>query len=303
LPAEIAPIRPSALARTRREALDAASAILAAAGIDSARADAEWLLAGILCVGRAALHLEPALPAAAAARYRSAVDRRARREPLQRILGWEEFHGLRFHLTDAVLIPRPETEVLVDRACALLPTAVPGRPLTVVDVGSGSGCVAGALARRRPDVRVLALDVSLDAARVTRGNIAALGLGGRVRAAAADLLGPVRPGAVDLIVSNPPYLPTGSLASLPPEVRDHDPALALDGGPDGLAVIRRLIHESRSRLAPAAALVLETGGGPQAAAVAALLNEAGFRHVLVHNDLAGIPRFAAGHRRSGAGRD
>jgi release factor glutamine methyltransferase len=338
LPAEIAPLRSSALARTRREALGLASATLAGAGIDSARADAEWLLAGILGVGRAAVHLEPALPVAAAARYRSAVGRRARREPLQRILGWEEFAGLRFHLTDAVLIPRPETEVLADWACALLPPAAPGRRLTVVDVGTGSGCVAGALAWRRPDARVLALDVSLDAVEVTRDNIAALGLERRVHVAAADLLGPVRAGAVDLIVSNPPYLPTASLASLPPEVRDHDPALALDGGPDGLAVIRRLIFEARSRLAPAGTLVLETAGGPQAGAVAALLNEAGFRHVLVHNDLAGIQRFvagrespaavcdtraaereplaagrqaraaergptAAGHRRSGAGRD
>ena len=101
--------------------------------------------------------------------------RRAQREPLQRILGWEEFHGLRFRLTDAVLVPRPETEVLVDWACALLPPPAPGRRLTAVDVGTGSGCIAGALARRRPDVHVIALDVSIEAAAVARANVAALG--------------------------------------------------------------------------------------------------------------------------------
>lgn len=294
------PLPPALLALTRREALDVACQTLAAAGIDSARADAEWLLAGILGMGRAALHLDPALAAGAVVRYERAVCRRAQREPLQRILGWEEFHGLRFELTDAVLVPRPETEILVDWACALLPPAA-DRHLTAVDVGCGSGCVAGALAWRRPDLSLIAIDLSVDAVEVAGANMVTLGVHRRVQVVAGDLLAAVRPGVVDLIAANPPYLPTSSLASLPPEVRDHDPLLALDGGPDGLSVIRRLVGEARSRLAPAGTLVLETAGGAQAEAVAVLLNDAGFRQVLVHNDLAGVTRFVAARREPGTG--
>jgi release factor glutamine methyltransferase len=147
------------------------------------------------------------------------------------------------------------------------------------------------------------VDVSVEALEVTRANAAGLGFDGRVRVVAGDLLAAVRPGSVDLIIANPPYLPTGSLASLAPEVRDHDPILALDGGPDGLEVIRRLAREARSRLAPGGTLALETAGGRQAGAVADLLNEAGFRQVLVHNDLAGVERFVAGRELGEAGRD
>ena len=279
---------------TRRDALAAARETLAAAGIDSAQADAEWLLAGILGVGRATLHLDPGLTTGAVSHYERAVRRRAQREPLQRILGWEEFHGLRFCLTDAVLVPRPETEVLVDWTCALLPPPAPGRRVTAVDVGTGSGCIACALARRRHDIHVIAVEVSVEVVAVARANAVSLGVGRRVHVVTGDLLAAVRPGWADLIVSNPPYLPTGILPSLTPEVRDHEPALALDGGPDGLGVIRRLVREARSRLAPEGMLALETAGGLQIHAVTDLLNEAGFRQVLVHNDLAGVERFVAG---------
>ena len=283
----------AAAALTRRHAVAAATEALATAGVDSARADAEWLLAGLLQVGRAALYLDADISAVVAARYARMVDRRARREPLQRVLGWEEFHGLRFRLTGAVLVPRPETEILVDWALALLPPPAPGSRLTAVDVGSGSGCIACALARRRPDLEVIALDVSLEAAAVARANAARLALGARVGVVVADLLTAVRPGRADLIVANLPYLPSESLCFLAPEVADHDPRLALDGGPDGLDVIRRLVGESRERLAPGGVLVLETAGAAQARAVTALMNEAGFRRVLVHNDLTEIERFVA----------
>ena len=288
-------------APTRRVALDRAREILGRAGIDSATADAEWLLAGILDVGRGALHLDHHLPAGAAARYALAVRRRAQREPLQRILGWEEFDGLRFHIRDAVLIPRPETEVLVDWICDLLPRADPARHLVAVDVGTGSGCIAVALARRRPDAWVIALDVAPEAADAARVNAIALGAQRRVHLVVGDLLGAVRPGTADLIVSNPPYLSTGMISSLAPEVKDHEPWLALDGGPDGLRVIRRLVRQASSRLAPAGTLALETAGDAQACAVAGLLNEAGFRQVLVHNDLAGVKRFVAGSERPAGG--
>jgi release factor glutamine methyltransferase len=279
---------------TRRGALAAATEILTAAGIDSARADAEWLLAGSLGVGRAALHLDTGLPPAVAARYERAVRRRALREPLQRILGWEEFHGLRFRITDAVLVPRPETEMLVDWTLTLLPRPVPGRRLIAVDAGTGSGCIACILARRRDDVDAVALDTAFEAVALARANVADLGLRDRVRVVAGDLLTAIRRGHADLVISNPPYLPTGILASLEPEVAEHEPRVALDGGADGLDVIRRLVFDARPVLAQNGAFSLETAGWAQTQAAVRLMNEAGFRQVMVHNDLAGVERFVAG---------
>jgi release factor glutamine methyltransferase len=281
---------------TRREVVAAAAEILGTAGIESARQDAEWLLAGVLGVRRSGLYLEAdrILSPAAARAYALAVERRRGREPLQRILGWEEFHGLPLRLTPAVLVPRPETEVLAEWALALLPPPVAGRRPLVVDLGTGSGCIACALAGRRVDLRILALDASVEAARVAGANADALGFAGRVRAVAGDMLGALRAGTAEMVVSNPPYLPTRLIPALTPEVADHEPRQALDGGPDGLAVIRRLIGEARSRLVPGGVLALETAGGEQITAVAGLLNEAGFRGVVVHNDLAGITRFIAG---------
>jgi len=281
---------------TRRTALAAAGEVLTSAGIDSARADAEWLLASVLGIRRSVLYLEAddALSPSVARRYEGDVRRRAAREPLQRIIGWEEFYGLRIRITAAVLVPRPETEMLVDWALALLPPPASGRHATVVDVGTGSGCIACALAARRPDLRVTALDSSLAATAVARANVVDLALAPRVHVVAGDLLGAVRRGAADMIVSNPPYLPASLLATLTPEVVDHEPRHALDGGLDGLDVIRRVVVESVSRLAPDGLLVLETAGGGQTHAVVGLMNEAGFRNVLVHNDLAGIARFVAG---------
>src|SRR5882724_12996423 len=147
-------------ALTFREQLDAATTTLEAAGLSSARVDAEWLLAGLLGVGRVAVRLDLAetVPAPIAERYAHAVSRRARREPLQRILGWEEFRGVRVRLTDAVLVPRPETETLVEWALALLPRPSDRRLLTI-DIGTGSGCIACALAAERPDLDVVAVDV------------------------------------------------------------------------------------------------------------------------------------------------
>ncbi len=281
---------------TRRAALTAAGEVLTAAGIDSARADAEWLLAGVLGIRRSSLYLEADhdLSPGATRQYGRDVRRRAAREPLQRILGWEEFHGLRIRLAASVLVPRPETEVLVDWALELLPPPAPGRQLTVVDLGTGSGCIACVLALRRPDLRVTALDTSPAAVAVARANVVDLGLVPRVHIFAGDLLGAIRRGAADMIVSNPPYLPTRLLPTLAPEVARHEPRHALDGGLDGLDVIRRVVSEGKHGLASDGRLVLETAGRAQAGAVSALMNEAGFQDVLVHNDLAGIARFVAG---------
>lgn len=283
-------------AETFRDQLDAATSTLAAAGVESARVDAEWLLAGLLGVGRVEVRLGLArsVPAPLAERYADAVRRRARREPLQRILGWEEFRGLRVRLSDAVLVPRPETEALVECALALLPPPVDGRRLLAVDLGTGSGCIACALAAERPDLDVVAIDVAPAAAAVARANARALDLVPRVRVIAADLLDGVRDLGADLIVSNPPYLPTGLVPELPPEVRTHEPVGALDGGTDGLALIRRIAAGARRGLRPSGALVVETAGGDQAAAAAALLRAAGWVQVTVRADLAGVVRFVAG---------
>lgn len=276
--------------------LEAATAILAAAGIATARVEAEWLLAGVLGAGRfdARLAGERALPATLAAEFDAAVRRRARREPLQRILGWEGFRGLRIRLTDDVLVPRPETEMLVEWALELLPAPRPGvRPLAV-DLGAGSGCIGCALAAERPDLDVVATDVSPAAAAVARDNAAALGLGARVRVVVADLLAGVGAARADLVVSNPPYGPSAMLSRLEPEVSLHEPRVALDGGPDGLALIRRIAAAARGVLRPAGTLVLETLSGAQAAAVADLLRAASFGGVVTRADLAGVDRFVAG---------
>lgn len=280
---------------TFRDQLAAATTALEAAGVASPRVDAEWLLAGLLGVGRVAVRLDPAgaVPELLAERYGDAVRRRARREPLQRILGWEEFRGLRVRLTDAVLVPRPETEALVEWALALLP-ARGGRRLRAVDLGTGSGCIACALAAERPDLDVVAIDVSPAAAAVARENAIALGLAARIRVVAADLLDGVRDLGADLIVSNPPYLPTGLVPELPPEVRTHDPVVALDGGADGLTLIRRIAAIARRALRASGVLVVETAGGAQATAAAALLRTADFAQVAVRADLAGVDRFVAG---------
>jgi release factor glutamine methyltransferase len=277
-------------------ALTEAEATLAVAGVETPRADAEWLLAGILGVGRAALAMNARRPlvAVSAARYDDAVRRRARREPLQRILGWEEFRGLRFRLTPDVLIPRPETELFVELALGFLSAPVSGQRPRVIDVGTGSGCIACALAHERRDLTVTAVDVSDAAAAVARRNVDALGVG--VRVVVADLVTATAGASVDLLVANLPYLPDALIGTLAPEVAEHEPRLALAGGPDGLDIIRRVVPGARRVLRAGGAVVLETFGAAQAHAVAALLSAAGFVDVVTRDDLAGVTRFVAGRR-------
>jgi release factor glutamine methyltransferase len=275
--------------------LEVASARLAAASIDTPRVEAEWLLAGLLGARRGdlGLLLAQAPDVGLVARYEAAIERRWSREPLQRILGWEGFRGLRLGLSPDVLVPRPETEVLVDLALALLPIPRGGRHPVVVDVGTGSGCVACAIAAEHPDVQVIATDRVVGALLVARDNAVRLGLS-RIHFVAADLLTAAGPGAADLIVSNPPYLPTSLLGSLEPEVRDHEPRGALDGGHDGLRALAGLVGDSTRVLRPGGALVVESAGGPQADAVVKLMRDAGFVDAAVHRDLAGIDRFVSG---------
>jgi release factor glutamine methyltransferase len=269
---------------------------LRAAGVEQAPVDAEWLLAGALRISRGAMGAEPrrTLEAPEAGWYVAALRRRMKREPLQHILGSQPFRQVTVRVTADAMVPRPETELLVEWALELLPRGA-GTPL-VIDLGTGTGCIACAIAAERPDVEVIALDASPRAAMLARENVAALRLGARVSVEVSELFSALGARRADLIVSNPPYLPTESIASLPPEVSQYDPRAALDGGADGLRVIRRIVAEAPPRLAAGGALVLETAGGEQARAVAALLKAHGFAWIATRKDLAGVERFVAGVR-------
>jgi release factor glutamine methyltransferase len=267
-----------------RDALDSAVVALAAAGVDTPRLDAELLLAHALGTDRARLVLDRDRPVEGPAvrAFQDAVRRRsAGREPVAYITGVRGFRRLDLHVDQRVLIPRPETEDLVEVALALAPGA------RVVDVGTGSGAVALALKDERPDLEVLATDVSDDALAVARANAARLELD--VTFLRADLLDGVP--AADAVLSNPPYVEDG--APLAPEIARHEPARALFAGPDGLAVVRRLVDQAGR--SPARLLALEVGLG-QGPAVAALAREAGFAEVELRRDLAGLERVAVARR-------
>jgi release factor glutamine methyltransferase len=280
--------------RSVRGALDVGAAVLAAAGIETARVDAEWLLADALGTARGRLGLEAAraLAPAAAVRYARALRRRLAREPLQHIVGTQAFRDVTVRVSGAALVPRPETELLAGWALELLPR--PPRAPVVIDVGTGTGCIACAVAAERADVRVIALDVSPPACALARDNVEALGLTARVTVHTSDLFSALAPVRADLIVANPPYLPSQLISSLAPEVSRFDPRLALDGGADGLQVIRRLVDAAPPWLAPGGRLVLETAGAGQAGEVAALLGARGFVRIETRPDLAGVVRFVAG---------
>jgi release factor glutamine methyltransferase len=273
-----------------------AAATLAAAGVPAPEWDAERLLCHVLGWDRAALVANPGrlVPQPEAERFRELVRRRASREPLQHILGTQAFWKHEFLVTPAVLVPRPETELLVETSLALLKEVE--RPL-IADVGTGSGCIALSLAAERPDAEVHAIDISAPALAVAAENARRLGLEGRVSFHQGDLLEPVArlAGRIDLVVSNPPYVDPADRESLAPEVRDHEPALALFP-PDGpLSVYRRLAGASASSLRPAGWLVVELGQG-QAAAVETLCRDSGLVPAQIACDLAGVPRCLTSRR-------
>jgi len=274
------------------DALTEAVAVLERAGVEHPRANAEWLLASVLGVDRFAMYVQPMrlLSRPEAERYRELVAHRSSRVPLQHLLGFEEFHGLRLAVNPDVLIPRPETEGLVQWAIQMLRAE---RASLVADVGTGSGAIACVLARSVPGLRVLAIERSLPAVAAAKSNVAALGLVGRVMILAGDLLAPVGALRLDAVVTNPPYLPTGVLSSLPPEVSGHEPREALDGGGDGLAVIRRIVAAAPDALRPQGRLVMEIGED-QAGSVASLLAAAGFTDIEARCDLIGRERYITG---------
>ena len=252
-------------------------------GIASARLDAEVLLAGVLDCSRMDLyvHFDQPVSRADRATYREMVLRRAKeRVPVAYLTGVREFWSLSLRVTPDVLVPRPDTETLVRAALARAPRRV-------LDVGTGSGCVAIALARELPEASIRGTDVSPTALEVARENAAAAGVDDRVEWVRADLLEGVED-AFDAIVSNLPYVPSAEIERLAPEVQQ-EPRLALDGGADGLDLVRRLVAAAPARLAPGGGLLLEVGAG-QADAVATLLSESGATQIRRHADLAGIDR-------------
>jgi release factor glutamine methyltransferase len=273
-----------------------AAAVFAERGFENPRLEAELLLAGILGVRRLDLYLQHERPVTAAEleRYRDHVRRRLRREPLQYILGTAAFRTLDLAVDPRVLIPRPETEVLAGEVLAW--AARSGRNGAALDVGTGSGAIALSLAAEGDFARIVASDTSRAALAVARANAARTGLEGRVEFREGSSLDVVRPGErYAVIASNPPYVADGERDLLPPEVRDHEPAGALFGGRDGLAVIVDLVRRAPHALEPGGLLALEVGAG-QADAVVALMEVGGLAGVRIVPDLAGRLRVVLGER-------
>lgn len=282
---------------TVREALEWGTGVLAQAGVDSPRADAEILLGHLLRLERGRLFVERDRPLARddVACYRDLIDRRTRREPLPYIVGTAEFMGLTLEVTPATLIPRPETELLVEKVADVLSAEPAGPDPVIVDVGTGSGAIAISLASLLQRARIYATDLSPEALAVAERNVARHGVGERVILLRGDLLSPLDAlglrGGVDAIVGNLPYIARSEFPQLEPEVRRAEPRAALDGGEDGLGVIRRLVAQAPHYLAETGTglLALEVGIG-QAEAVRSLLTAAGLTRAEVIPDYAGIDR-------------
>jgi release factor glutamine methyltransferase len=266
-----------------REALAEAAETLEAAGVDTPRLDAEVILAAVLGVDRAALHADPqqGLDVEAAFEFDEMVRRRLRREPVAYILSRAHFRQLELVVDHRVLIPRPETELLVDLA---------DNGQRVLDVGTGSGAIALAIAQERQGVRVTGIDNSPDAIDVARENAQRNALD--VEFMIADL---IVGGPYDLIVSNPPYVRESEWPGLAPEITLYEPREALLAGPDGLDVIRDLVPAAAEALVRGGMLAVEVGQG-QSRAVEALFEKARLRSVETTRDLAGIPRVVKGRR-------
>ncbi len=264
----------------------------ASRGIENARLEAEWLLCAATGLDRVGLYLnfDKPLNSAELAAYRSMVSRRARREPLQHILGTQEFCGLEFEVSPDVLVPRHDTETVVTEAQLRAPGAV-----SVLDVGTGSGCIAIALAKRMPAARLTAIDISPAALELARRNADRNGV--MIEFLCGSLLEPVEGHSFDLIVSNPPYIPSRDIERLEPEVRDWDPRCALDGGPDGLDIYRVLLPAAAGLLNPGGWLLVEVGMG-QSGEVAGLFRAVeGYDEVITAHDPAGIERVVGARKR------
>lgn len=286
---------------TIREAVSQSAGYLAPTGVDAPRLAAELLLGHVLGLSRPNLYVEAnhRLTSRQLARYRRLVERRAKREPLQHILGSVSFCGLELEVGPHVLIPRPETELLAEKAWKYLENhrMVGNAPPSALDFGTGSGCLAIALGAHVPGARLDALDISPQALKVAQRNAARYLPRGRIGFYLSDGFRALpRQRRYDLIVGNPPYVASPDLERLQPEVRDYDPRLALDGGLDGLDFYRRLAVEAGSFLRARGRLLLEFGDG-QETPIQSLFRQEGWKGVTVEEDYSGRPRFLAAEAR------
>ncbi len=288
-----------------REALRHGARLLAEAGSDEAELEAELLLRHTLKLDRVHLfqRLHEALTPARERRYRRLLDRRLAHEPTPYITGHKEFFGLDFEVTPAAIIPRPETETLVELAIAFIETRDRGRETGVrrqetqiVDVGVGCGAIAVAIAHALPDARVIAIDVSKRALRLAGRNAVRHGVAGRITFLHGDLLAPLAAhpepveGRAGVIAANLPYVRTADWLAEPPEIREREPRRGLDGGPDGLRLIRRLLRQAPAHLAPGGALFTEIGDEQGLAAAAAARSAFPQAKIEVRRDLASFDR-------------
>lgn len=261
-------------------------------GIENPRLDAELLVAFALRIDRmrVILDAERPLEGAELAMLRDLVKRRRAHEPIAYLRGEREFYGLKFRVDKRVLVPRPDTETLVD--VALARTSGISLSMRQLDLCTGSGCVAISMAHKRPTAKVFAVDVSRDALDVARENAFRLGTY-NVAFYEGDLFAPVAGRTFDVITANPPYIPSAEIETLQPDVRDFEPRLALDGGADGLDVVRRIVDEAPSYLVPGGVLALEIGAG-EAPDTAALLEARGYRDIQTARDFGRIERVVSG---------
>ncbi len=269
-------------ARTVLQVINATTGFFQQRGIDSPRLTIELMLAHVLNKKRLQLSLEfeHVLDEPILARLREMVKRRAAGEPLQYILGKTEFYGLEFQVDKRVLIPRPETELLVDRIIAACKTS---GALKILDLGTGSGCIAISLAKNLPDAAITATDRSPAALELARSNAASLDVAARIQFVESDLFSALRGSRFDWIVSNPPYIATVEADTLPREVRDHEPLEALFAGEDGLSVIRSMIAEAQPFLVPGGHVAIEIGAA-QSDAVQKLFRDAQYQVANVVKD-------------------
>jgi release factor glutamine methyltransferase len=281
-----------------RQVLKDAAAALADAGVEDSALEAELLLRHCLGLSRSGLFLrqQETLPPEQAAQLHALLHRRCQREPLQHIIGSCEFWGMDFLVSPAVLIPRPETEFLLEHVLATL-NKENSRPRQVLDLCTGSSVIAAVLAKELPEAEVTASDYSLDALAVAQANLRRCGLEGRVSLLCADLLSAFRPAPLfDLIVSNPPYIKAGDIPGLQPEVRDWEPHLALSGGPSGMEIIEAICAQAARLLQPSGWLFMEIGADISAETEAALRRKGIYEQIKVLPDWAGRPRVAQGRR-------
>jgi release factor glutamine methyltransferase len=265
-------------------------------GVDSPRADAQILLGHVLGYDKTYLtvNYDQQPSEADRTRFKDLIQRRVAGAPVAYLVGVRDFYLLPFEVTPAVLVPRPETETLVAEALAAL------KPLTapaVLDLGTGSGCIAVSVAHQKKDARVTAVDVSADALEVAKRNAARHGVAGRVEFLHGDLFAPLPDGATfDLVVSNPPYIAHHEFPTLPPDVRDHEPRTALDGGPDGLDFYRRIAAGVGPFLKPGGRLLLEIGAAQEPDVRAALAGRPELEVGPTLKDLAKLPRVVTARR-------